>query len=80
MRERYTYQVYPMIVQLGVKLPYSSPLVAQESLPIKGDRSLEHVIDGTRQFMSQNGSSVAFVVFFLPSGQVLLAGGIVPQA
>jgi hypothetical protein len=67
-----------MSVQLGVKLTYSSPFVVQESLPIKGDLSLSHVIDGTCSLMSQNGESFAFVVFFLQSGQVSLAGGMIP--
>jgi hypothetical protein len=40
MRERSTYQVHPMVVQLDVKLTYSPPLVVQESFHIKGDLSL----------------------------------------
>ena len=38
-----------MIVQLDVTLTYSPPLVAQESVHINGNLSLEPVIDGTRQ-------------------------------
>ena len=40
MLERFEDQVHPVVVQLGVKLTYSSPLVVQESLHIKGDLSL----------------------------------------
>jgi hypothetical protein len=40
------YSVHPMAVQFGVKLTDSPPLMVQESFPIKGDLSFEHVIDG----------------------------------
>ena len=38
--ERCTYQVPPLVVQLGVRLTYSSPLVVHEFLHIKGNLSL----------------------------------------
>ena len=34
------YQIHPLVVQLDVKLTYSSPLIIQESLQIKGDLAL----------------------------------------
>ena len=52
----------------------------QESFLIKGDLSLEQVIDGTRSLMSSDGQCRAFVVVVLHSGQALLAGGMIPPA
>jgi hypothetical protein len=41
-----------MVVQFDVTLTSSPPFVVQASFHIKGDLSLEHVIDGTRSLMS----------------------------
>jgi hypothetical protein len=51
MIERFEYQVHPVVVQLGVKLTYSPPLIVQESFLIKGDLSFQQVIDGTCQLV-----------------------------
>jgi hypothetical protein len=68
MPERFAYRVRPMVVQLGVKLTYSPPLIAQDSFLIKGDLSFQHVIDGTGQFVSQDGQCLALTVLFLQFG------------
>jgi hypothetical protein len=40
MIERFEYPVHPVVVQLGVKLTDSPPLIVQESFHVKGDLSL----------------------------------------
>ena len=40
MIERCPQQVHPLVVQLGVRLTYSPPLVVQEFFHIKGNLSL----------------------------------------
>jgi len=67
-----------MAVQLGVKLTDSPPFMGQDSLHIKGDLSFEHVIDGTGQFVSQDGPGLA--VLFLQLSQACLSFGVIPQA
>jgi len=79
MRERCTYSVHPMAVQLGVKLTDSPPLRVQESFHLKGDLSFEHVLDGTCQFVSQDGQGLALAVLFLQFGQEFLSFGVIPQ-
>ena len=68
-----------MAVQLGVKLTDSPPLMVQESFPIKGDLSFEHVIDGTCQFVSQDGQGLALAMLFLQFGQEFLSLGMIPK-
>ena len=79
MRERLENPVHSMVVQLGVKLTDSPPLIVQESFLIKGDLSFEHVLDGTCQFVSQDGQGLALAVLFLQFGQEFLSFGMIPQ-
>ena len=72
-------QADPIGVQLDRRLTRSAPLGAQEHVHITGGLALEHIIDGARQFMSQDGESFAFVMLFLQACQRFLAWGIVPQ-
>jgi hypothetical protein len=46
---------------------------------IEGLLAFYHVIDGTPQLLGQQSQRLALAMFFLQSGQVLLAGGIVPE-
>jgi hypothetical protein len=39
----------------------------------------QHVIDGTREFMGQDRERLALAMFFLESGEILLANGSIPQ-
>ena len=57
-----------------------SPAGTQAHVHIKGCFALEHIIDGPRQFRSQDGEGFAFVMLFLHAGQGLWALGMVPQA
>jgi hypothetical protein len=41
--------------------------------------AFEHIVDGTRQFMRQNGQGLALAVLFLQSSEVFLGGWIVSQ-
>ena len=68
-----------MAVQLGLELTGSPPSALEESVQIKSRLALQHVIDRPCQFMRQDGQGFALAVFFLQSGQPLLAGGIIPQ-
>lgn len=45
----------------------------------KADLSFEHVIDGTGQFVSQDGQGLALAVLFLQFGQEFLSFGVIPQ-
>jgi hypothetical protein len=66
-------------VQLDRRLTRSAPLGMEEDIHIESRFALEHVIDGPRQFMRQDGERFSFIMLFLQADQVLLAWGIVPQ-
>jgi len=68
-----------MVVQLGTRLIRSPPLMLEEFLHIESHLALEHVIDGTGQFMSQHNQGFACVVFFLQTGEVFLCRWMVSQ-
>ena len=48
-------QADPMGVQLDRRCTRSAPLGTQEHVYIKGCFTLEHILDGPRQFMRQDG-------------------------
>ena len=68
-----------MRVQLGVRLTRSAPLPVEELLHIEHRVAFEHIIDGPRQFMRQDGPSFPLVMLLRQSGQRLLACLIVAQ-
>ena len=47
-------QAHPFNVELGVGLTRSAPLGLEKEVHIKGRLTLEHIIDGSTEFMSQD--------------------------
>ena len=50
-----------------------------EFVSSKSRLSFEHVVDGTRQCMSEESQCVSLAVFFLQSREALLSSGVLPQ-
>jgi hypothetical protein len=65
-------QAHPLGVQLGARLTRSAPLGMKEDVQLKDGLALEHVLDGTRQFVCEDGQCFSFVMLFLQAGQILL--------
>ena len=72
-------QAPPFDVELGAGLTRSAPLGLEKSVHIESDLALEHKVDGSTQFMSQNAQGFAFLRLFLQSGQKFLALWVVAQ-
>ena len=70
-------QADPIRVQLGGRLPHSAPVAVEEALHLKYRVARQHVIDGACQLVGQDRQRLALAVFFLQTGQKLLALGIV---
>ncbi len=62
--EHARFRLIPLGVQLDLRLTRSAPLGTQEHIYIKGCFALEHVIDGPRQFMRQDGERFSFGMRF----------------
>ena len=67
-----------MVVQLGVKLIYSSPLSVEEAVCVKGRLSFSHVVDGPGQFMGHDRQGFSLAVFFLEFDEEFLSLGMIP--
>src|SRR4030095_6092703 len=72
-------QAHPLRVQLGVRLTHSAPLAMEELVHSKGRLALEHVIDGPRELVRQDGQGFPLVMFFLQAGEIFLPCWIVTQ-
>ena len=72
-------QAHPLGVQLGVTLTHSAPLAMEELVHLKSRLALEHIIDGPRELVSQDGQGFPLVVFFLQAGEIFLPCRIVAQ-
>ena len=69
----------PVGVQLGVRLTRSAPLTMEKPLHIKGCLAFEHVINGPRQLVGQDGEGFALAMPMLQTRQVFLSCGIIAQ-
>ena len=61
-------QADPMRVQLGGRLTHSAPIAVEESVHLKYRVACQHVVDGARQLVGQDGQRLALAVFFLQTG------------
>ena len=52
----------------------------EERLHLKGCFALEHVIDGPRELVGQDGQGFPLAVFFLQAGHIVLSCRVVAQA
>ena len=66
-----------MRVQLGGRLTRSAPVAVEEYVHLKYRVARQHVVDGARQLVGQDRQRLALPMFFLQTGQKLLALGIV---
>jgi len=78
--ERVEAQGHPMAVQFGVTRTDSPPCSLQARVQSTSRLAFYHGIDGPGQLRRQDGPGCARAVWFLPSGQQGLGGGILPQA
>ena len=82
-KDRRSDRARPRVVQLGVGLtraaPYQSYLAVQKSFYIESLLALQHVVDGTSQFVSQCRQRLPFAVFVFQPCQVSLPLGVVAE-
>jgi hypothetical protein len=71
-------QAAPMVTQLGRRLTCSPPLAPKKGVQIEHRSPFQHIIDSPGELMGQDRQRLAFAMFFLESGEILLAGEVIP--
>ena len=72
-----------VIPRVSSEAPGSSaplPVSLEERLPLDSHWAFEHVIDSASSLLGQDGERLAFLMFFLQAGEVLLGCRMVSEA